>query len=471
MTSFGEEFPVPRSQIASPQSGLRKILHKLRNEPQVLHVLATVLTTLTVFGIYLIQGFVVARILGATGRGEFGTALFFPRDILLWAGLLGAVEIVTGYANRKDCDFVLLKYSAAKLGMVTGTITAVLAACLAIALCVPTGKAYLIPYCLICCLFVPFEHIHLTVSSVDRGSESFQRYNVNRLIFAVLFPVMLIAAWLVNLDQVLGLDWLPIACFLWVVAKVVGLLPTLRGMGLFSAETRSKYLARLKNAQASDAPRTGLLLKEGRPYAISVFVAELFDRLDVFLILVLATVIDSGYYFVAVPAAAMLIIAPNALGVFAFNAGAREDVKVSRSHAAKVLGGTALFQIVATVLFSLVIGDLILFFFTEEFALAIPFALWLLPASALKGFQQTADGYLKGKGKPYIGVWARGISIFVLLAFVALTYNRFGLLSIPMGACAGQGFSTLVITLGVFLNCDDVDPSRDSDNYEPASTQ
>jgi len=474
MNTFGKEIPVANSTATRAKRnlpGLRESLQSLRHDPRVLQILATVLTTFSVFAIYLIQGIIVARILGATGRGEFGTALYFPRDILLWAGLLGAVEIVTGYAAKRQCNPVLLKYSAAKLGLITGSLTAIVAAVLSTALLVPTGKTYLIPYCLLCCLFVPFEHVHLTISSVDRGNESFFRYNVNRLIFALAFPVCMLMAWLVSLDQVFGTSWLTLTCLIWVFAKVVGLLPTLRDMDLFSGSKRSALLNQLNLAQQETVPGSGHLLKEGRPYAVSVFIAELFDRLDVFLILALALVIDSGYYFVAVPAAAMLIIAPNALGVFTFNAGARKDVNVSRSLAAKVLGATAVFQIAATLVFSLVIDDLIIFFFTEEFAPAIPFALWLLPASAMKGFQQAADGYLKGRGRPIIGVWARGISILVMLAFVALTFQRTGLLSIPQAACVGQAFSMVLITIAVFLNCDDPGTLTDttelgSDNHD-----
>jgi O-antigen/teichoic acid export membrane protein len=449
--------------VASP-SRLRAVVLRLRRHPQTWQLVATVLTTFTVFAIFLIQGIVVARILGATGRGEFGTALYFPRDILLYAGLLGAIEIVTGYAAKRRCDTVLLKYSAARLGLMTGAVTAAVAALLSVALLVSADKQYLIPWCLLCCLFVPFEHVHLTVSSVDRGEEQFWRYNINRLLFAIAFPLLMILAWWVAADQITGLDWLSITCFLWVFAKFAGLLPTLRGMYLFSAARRRELLSRWRSIEKDPAavPAAGLLLKEGRPYAISMLVSELFDRLDVFLILVLASVTSSGYYFVAVPAAAILIIAPNALGIFAFNAGARDDVRVARGTAARVLAGTALFQMVATTLFALIIGDLIVFFFGQEFAPAIPFALWLLPASAIKGFQQAADGYLKGKGKPMIGVAARGFSILVMLAFVALAWQRFGLISIPMAACLGQAVSATLITVGVFLYTDKPPATADS---------
>ena len=94
-------------------------------------------------------------------------------------------------------------------------------------------------------------------------------------------------------------------------------------------------------------------------------------------------------------------------------------------------------------------------FYSSAFAAAIPFAMWLLPAAAIKGFLQAADGYLKGRGKPMIGVLARGISIFVMLGFVAVTWSRWELLSIPMAACVGQAVAMVMIVTGILLNVDD----------------
>lgn len=467
MTTCSDEVIVAATnkEPTPPAFGWRGLVQRLRSDSGILPVLATILTTFFIFGIYLFQGVVIARILGAAGRGEFGTALYFPRDILLWAGMLGAVEMITGYAAKKRCNEIQLRYAAARLGLITGAITAVVAAILSICLLVPTGKTYLIPYCLLCCLFVPFEHVHLIISSVDRGTESFWRYNINRIIFALAFPLMMLAAWATNLDKWMG-GWLLLTCILWVIAKVVGLLPTLRGMHVFSPRYRREIFAKLTADDKSQVPTSGLLLKEGRPFALSMFMSELFDRLDVFLILAFATVIQSGYYFVAVPAAAMLIIAPNALGVFTFNAGARDDVTVTKSLAVKVLLILAAFQIIATLVFSFFIDELIIFFFTEEFAAAIPFALWLLPASAIKGFQQAPDGYLKGIDKPMIGVKARIYSIIVLLVFAAATYHRFELLSIPMAACVAQTVSMIIILTGLFLNLD----SPESKDLKPETS-
>ena len=215
------------------------------------------------------------------------------------------------------------------------------------------------------------------------------------------------------------------------------MLPTLRGIPV------AHWLKKPESDR--QVPTVGRLLKDGKPYAISLAATELFERLDILLILALASIEESGFYFVAVPAAALLTIVPNALGIFTFNAGA-EKKRISINLALTILAVTAVFQVVSTAVLAQLIPQLIILFYGQEFAPAIDFTWYLLPACAIKGFLQAADGYLKGAGKPLIGVVARFLSIFVMLAFVYLVVEQSGLVCIPMAACIGQSLSMLIIT-------------------------
>lgn len=64
-----------------------------------------------------------------------------------------------------------------------------------------------------------------------------------------------------------------------------------------------------------------------------------------------------------------------------------------------------------------------------------------------------------------IGVWARFLSIFVMLAFVASVYVNLipgpeqKLMSIPMSACLGQAISMVIISAAVI--CDAIERERD----------
>ena len=462
----------------------RGLIQRLLADSEFRNVIATFMTTLSVFGIYLLQGVVVARILGVVGRGEFGTAMFFPRDVFLYAGLLGGIEIVNSYAVNGNMDSRSLKYSAAKVGFISCVITAVVAAVIAVAVLVCVGKTYLIPFCLLCCLFVPWEHMQLTISAVDRGSKNFFFYNINRLLFAASFLVLLLIVFGLGIDSLTSLSSLTVVCILFVLARVVGILPTLRGMdvlGTLGGKAKGNAQS-IKSSQITDdgnpfstlqsasleethdgeyvegskdsVPGPWELLKQGRFYALSMLASEMFERLDMFLIVAIASVAESGFYFVAVPAAQMLTIAPNALQVFTFNAGADKENKVSLNKAMTVLSATALLQTVSALLFALILPLLIITLYTEEFSPAITFAMWLLPACAIKGYLQAADGFLKGRDKPLIGVWARFLSIFVMLTFVGLVYAEViefeqKLISIPMAACLGQAISMVIITIAV----------------------
>ena len=406
-------------------------------------VVATIATTLAIFGIFMAQGVLIARVLGPLGRGEFGTAMFFPRDILLYIGLLGGIEIVNRYASMNSIDSNHLRRAAARLGMFSGILTAVVGALLSVVvLTVVDGgaKAYLIPYCLLICLFVPWEHMHLTVSGVDRGLEDYPRYNFNRLFFAATFPVLVVGLFVTGAHKYVGDHLLLTICALFVISKIVGMVPTFRGVPF------RQWLA--APPDESDVPTASKLLRDGRPYAISLAATELFERLDILLILALASIEESGFYFVAVPAAALLTIAPNALGIFTFNAGA-ENRPVTVKTALAVLAGIAVFQMVATLILAQVVPDLIVLFYGSDYAPSIMFAQYLLPASAIKGFLQSADGYLKGCGRPMVGVIARFLSIFVMLAFVYFAHQKYGLVCIPMAACVGQALSMLIITMFV----------------------
>lgn len=449
--------------------GWKRLRESIINR-ELLSLAATIFSTLSVFGIFFVQGIFVARILGPIGRGQFGTALYFPRDILLYAGLLGGVEIINSLASKRAAETVALKHAAAKLGLVSGLITAAIAALLSIGVLLKFGKADLIPFCLVICLFVPFEHMQLTISAVDRGTQKYARYNINRIIYAASFVVLvlftfgldeLVAStnslpeWLsescsrwVGFNHLIPVSALTLMCLLFVGSKVVGLAPTLRDMEIWNRlRTGESYSRRIK-----DAPGTGQLLSEGKPYAISMLVSEVFDRLDILLILAWATVEMSGHYFVAVPAAALLTVAPNALGVFTFNVGADRNRQVTLQTATIAILSTIAFQVIATVAFLYILPYLILLFYGEAFSPAIPFALWLLPACAIKGYLQAADGYLKGREKPMIGVISRLASICLMLLFVWFAFSRWSFLSIPMAACVGQGLSMIIVTVAVLVD-------------------
>lgn len=394
-------------------------------------VIYTFATSMAMFGAFAIQGILLARILGRYGRGEYAAAVLFPQ-ILLYVGLLGGIEIVARYAGQTNASLIKLRRAAFRLGMVTGCIT-MLAVIVFSLTCVPAAKSYLIGLCLLCSLALPFQHIHQITIAVDRGSNGFSRYNRVRLFGTLVFPAMLLVCWLMNVQS------LKLICLLFVASAIMGAIPC---------------LWRLDRSLSPAEPSQRTLLKEGRPYAVAMFAGELFERLDVALIFWWTSLATQGSYAAIVPAAHVLIVIPNALGLFTFNIGAKHGHVVSLKETNLAMVGMLVFQLVSTLAFALFIGKLILLLYGEDFRPAIPLAYALIPAVAIKGFLQAAEGYLKGRGKPLIGTYARLLGAAIMLLFVVLTFGKFDCegLSIPLGACVAQVVCFICIVAAVYVD-------------------
>ena len=409
----------------------------------LLQFLFTFVVNWLLFGIFFVQGVILARCLGPDGRGEFGTILFFPRDLLLYVGMMGAAEVITALAGRYRGNFSHLRSAGIRLGLLTGILTIAVAVALAAVFLIPTGKGSLLGLVALTSLFLPMEHIQIVVSGVDRGRGDFFHYNVNRLFFGICFPLLL-AAWFGfggvglwpghELEQV---------CLLFLLSRLIGLIPT-----LWPRVVQDQDVGRGSEA----VERTGLELKatrllgRGRGYGWSMLACECFERLDVLLIVMLASFTDAGNYFVAISAATLVTLLPNAAALFAFNAGNNPSFRPRPARVLFILLLVLGLQLLVGLGLRLVLPPLISNLFGGGFEFAIFFAVWLLPSCALKGYLQFVDGFLKGRGYSMIGVWARMAAIVVMLVSVWLLFPSLKLFAIPAGACLGQSLVAIVLS-------------------------
>ncbi len=335
-----------------------------------------------------------------------------------------------------------LSRSAARLGVATGVAT-VGAATLLLFIGLPAEKRFLAPLGIVCALMLPCEHVRLALLAVDQGRGEFRRFNTLRLLAACMFPLALIGAWSA------GLDSLSLIVALTVAASAASLSLTLLGGERCSWK-----------GPVSPQPRT--LLKEGLPYAAALAVGDVFNRLDMLLILWLAQLKTQGFYAAAVPAANLLIVAPNALSIFSFNAGARQTDRPDWRAMLRVGGGIAALQAFSAAAFAVVLEPLMVFVYGERFHGAVPFALALLPAYAINGCSQVAEGYLRGRGKPAAGVWARVAGAAAMALAVAVLHTRWCALSVPLAASAGQAVAGGWILWAVWT---DAAPSARGDEF------
>ena len=196
-----------------------------------------------------------------------------------------------------------------------------------------------------------------------------------------------------------------------------------------------------------------------------MLVTDLFERLDLLLVLWLAPLIEQGFYAAMVPAVYPLTVIPNTLGLFLFNAGADKSKKLRRTDIHRILGSSLAIQTISTVVFMLLIGFLVTLLYGDEYKPAVEFAFWLAPVAAIKGVLQGLDSYLKGRGRPLAPIKARGFSILVMIVAAVILVPQLGTVAIAMSALAGQ--VVCLIWLSAIVYADVAPPPMKADTVNP----
>jgi O-antigen/teichoic acid export membrane protein len=407
----------PSREDSQPDRGWRLSFLFERRRP----LLWTIFISFAIVGLQMVQGILLAQLLKPEGRGEYATAVFWSQ-FLSYIGLFGGIEIVCRYATAVDVDRLKLRRSAFRLGIVTGLISTA-AALVGAILLLPEAKRDLIPLASLCGLSVLAQNVILILTGVDRGAGDFYRYNLRRLFSSAALPTLILLAWACQPISV-GL-----ACVLFVVASYLTMIFCLVGVD--------------RPWSGEGAVPVGRLLHESQPYAWSMLAAELFERLDVFLILMLAEFSRQGDYAAMIPVVYPLMIIPNNLGVFLFNDAANRQGTLSRAGFHRTLGLLVGVQSLSTLIFLGVAQPLIVFLYGTAFAPAVSIAWWLAPAAAMKGIVQALESFLRGRGRPQAAILSRMVGAAVMLVVGLALFPSWNVLAVALAACVGQAICTL----------------------------
>lgn len=421
----------------------------------------TVGWSFTIVALQLGQGILLARLLGPVGRGEYAAAILYTQ-FWLYIGLMGGLEAICRQAAsfgqatpviNADQDsggdleqvpgfnrLLRLRRSAFRLSIVTGLITTAIVSLIAV-VAMPTNKRDLIPLAIVLALSITGQHVMLICTGVDRGTERFAAYNFRRVVGAAAFPA------LIGLAAIFVPITVTLACWMFVAASLVNLAVCVIGVPNL--------------VFGPHHPSVREMLRQSRPYGLSMLVSDIFERLDLLLVLWLAPLVEQGFYAAMIPAVYPLVVIPHTLGVYLFNAGADSRRRLTIHGAHRVLLLSFAIQTVTTVGFWLTIGFAVRLFYGEDFEPAIIYAMWLAPVSAVRGILQGIEGYLKGRGRPLAGLVGRVLAGAALLIATAVLWNAHGVLAIAMAALVGQVICLIWLVGVLYHDCRSAAPLRE----------
>jgi O-antigen/teichoic acid export membrane protein len=417
-------------EVSSPEAPVEsaastgKVLRWVLPLARLYAIGATMATSFVLVVITAAQAILLARTLGPEARGEYAAVMTYSR-LLLYIGLLGTNYAIIRRAAIDEKNLSGISRAALRVGALTGVGTWLVVVVLSF-VALPPDKRQFVWLSILCGLTLPWDHMRLNLNSVDQGGGRFGRFNATRLFATAVFPMLLLAAWVMDAISVTSVTVLMIPAAMLALGFRMALREKNPGGPVHQPAVRS-------------------LLGEGLPYALSVLVCDLFSRLDSLLILWIAALVRQGLYAAALPAVQILSVGAEALAVFSFNAGAKSGHTCSLRKFASVAAGVFAFQLVTTLAMAFVLGRLIVLVYGEAFSGAIAFGLALLPGQLFQGCTIVADGYLRGQNRPEVGIHSRLFGALIMVAAAVGLFPLYNDMAVPLAASAGNAATAMWI--------------------------
>jgi O-antigen/teichoic acid export membrane protein len=361
----------------------------------------------------LLSGMLLARTLGAEGRGELAAIQLWPL-LLATAGGFGLPE-ATAYFAARTPGRARTTLSSALLVSLPFSAMAVAAGLVILPYALQTQAGAVQQAAAISLLLVPLMMLALAPQQALRGAGRLTSWNVLRL--------MIPAGWVMALGA------------LNLSGRATATSAALAFVAVTAVAACAAQVYAWRTLQGSIAPASHLtrpLLAYGAPTAVSTLPQWLNFRLDQLVMIVVLAPESVGLYVVAVAWSAAIqpfatVLAFTAVPALAGATDARQKAqRVYRSGAIVSASAAALLLVVTPVLFPAIFG--------EEFRAAVPAALIMVFTGAVAGLNAVGGECLRGLGRPRGHLAAECAGLAVTCAAVPVLIPVWGIL----GAAAGS---------------------------------
>ena len=370
----------------------------------------------------LLTGIMLARILGAEGRGALA-AIQNPATILFGVGALGITTAAAFFSGR-DPHLAGSLMTTALVALLSWSIPLVAVVYLLMPFLLNAQSADVIRYAQLYLLMIPIQFAAGAPLWVLQGLGKFKLWNILRF----QAPV----AWL----AVIGLTWL----LGMVTAGAISLI-YLAVMFCVACVFVILTLRKVQPPHKPDVAHLPALLRYGLPTSLTAVPQQLNLRLDQLLMATFLSANTLGLYVVAVAwSGAFSALLTSVSQVVFPRLAAIHDQQAQAETFHRTLRlcvlSAAMLAVVLLALTPLVLPLL----FGAAFKSAVPAALVLVAAASVASFNQVASDGLRGIGAPKLPMVAEFIGLGTTVVMLVLLLRRYEL----MGAAVASLTSYLV---------------------------
>lgn len=344
----------------------------------------------------VLQGIIVARMLGPVGRGEYAAVILWP--MLFGSFGVTGIYIAIGRIAARTDDYAGLVRSGIVLTLMTSSISAT-ACYFALPWLMPPKETHLVPLAQLCILLMPLIRCVLNLNAIDQGRGDFRQFNLIRSIMNPVYVLLLSVIWLLDIGNV---KWCVITLILGYAAPVV--------VWMFTAIQRYSLIGKLYSLKD--------IFKQSIPFSLAGIFQVLYLQVDKALMLWLLGTKDLGFYTVGLSASAVVGSITTSAGMVSFTMAAQANHGEGFGRLAKTFRIAVLLWIFLGGLLAIVMPFVLPLVYGNDFMGAVAPARLLIIGAAFAGLANMLEQAVRGQGKAYIGLEGRlaGLVIILLLA-------------------------------------------------------
>lgn len=386
---------------------------------------STLLTNVIIQGCTIVQGILVARLLGPIGRGQFAAAILWPNLFAAMGGM--GVGVALARRAGRATDLARVIRAGLSLTLMTGIIATLLCA-IAIPWLLPGRDAILRNAAYTFVPFIIFNHVSLGLIAIDQGAGWFGQMNWTRLIVNPVYLILVVGLWIAGIRSVI-----------WFVVSL------LIATGAVAVVRVGLALCRAPIPGPMESLKT--VFREALPFGFAGLLASLTQSADKALLLYLLGTTQLGFYTVALTAASVVNSLAGAAGMVSFGMSTQMKEREGFERVARMFRFTAWTWLLAGLAVAAIIPFMLPLLYGTAFSPAILPAILLIPAAALTGQAGILEESMRAQGRAFIGLEARAAGLLVMVAVGILLAPVLGIFGVVFAMIGSQAVVLVVMML------------------------